>query len=104
MSIFSFQQLANGAMDGKLLQWGDDPYRIWNQATKLAKSQRYREASAHLEEVIRLKPVDVHQAWKDLGLVQEGLRQYESAIKSFDEAIAIKPNFTEAIVARGRSP
>ena len=94
---------AFGGLDEIRSNWDDDPHRLWNQALRLANSQRYREAWGHLETVIRLNPPDVHEAWRDLGLVQERLNQFESAIKSYDEALAIKHDYTEAILARGRS-
>ena len=53
-------------------------------------------------EVIKLDP-NHHAAWYNLGYVQEELQLFDSAIKSFTEALKLEPNDKDAIINLGGS-
>ena len=65
---------------------------LWQQANDFLDLNKYTEAIAVLESIIKLKP-DSFVAWHWRGNSFANLGRYQDAIASYDEAIKIKPNY-----------
>jgi tetratricopeptide (TPR) repeat protein len=65
---------------------------LWQQVNDFLDLNKYTEAIAVLDSIIKLKP-DSFVAWHWLGNSFANLGRYQEAIASYDEAIKIKPNY-----------
>jgi tetratricopeptide (TPR) repeat protein len=65
---------------------------LWQQANDFLDLNKYTEAIAVLDSIIKLKP-DSFVAWHWRGNSFANLGRYQDAIASYDEAIKIKPNY-----------
>ncbi len=65
---------------------------LWQQVNDFLDLNKYTEAIAVLDSIIKLKP-DSFVAWHWRGNSFASLGRYEAAIASYDEAIKIKPNY-----------
>jgi tetratricopeptide (TPR) repeat protein len=65
---------------------------LWQQVNDFLDLNKYTEAIAVLDSIIKLKP-DSFIAWHWRGNSFANLGRYQEAIASYDEAIKIKPNY-----------
>jgi tetratricopeptide (TPR) repeat protein len=65
---------------------------LWQQVNDFLDLNKYTEAIAVLDSIIKLKP-DSFVAWHWRGNSFANLGRYQDAIASYDEAIKIKPNY-----------
>jgi tetratricopeptide (TPR) repeat protein len=65
---------------------------LWQQVNDFLDLNKYTEAIAVLDSIIKLKP-DSFVAWHWRGNSFANLGRYQEAIASYDEAIKIKPNY-----------
>jgi tetratricopeptide (TPR) repeat protein len=65
---------------------------LWQQVNDFLDLNKYTEAIAVLDSIIKLKP-DSCVAWHWRGNSFASLGRYQDAIASYDEAIKIKPNY-----------
>lgn len=65
---------------------------LWQQVNDFLDLNKYTEAIAVLDSIIKLKP-DSFVAWHWRGNSFASLGRYQEAIASYDEAIKIKPNY-----------
>jgi TonB family protein len=63
----------------------------------LYKARRYRDANVLLKKAIRERKTD-YEAWHYLGLTQIQLNDFKKATKSFESALASKPDYAAAHV------
>lgn len=66
--------------------------QLWQQANDFLDLNKYTEAIAVLDSIIKLKP-DSCVAWHWRGNSFASLGHYEDAIASYNKAIKIKPNY-----------
>jgi tetratricopeptide (TPR) repeat protein len=86
----------------KAIEFKHDYYKAWYICgILLANLGRYEEAINSYGNAFKCKHDD-YQAWNVHGIVLcDNLERYKEAIVSFDEAIALKPNFHETHYNRG---
>src|SRR5205823_3528559 len=72
-----------------------DPEWHNNRAVELAKSNDVTGACHHLLKATSLNP-DFYIAWRNLGLAQTRLCQYQQAERAFQRAITVKPDYSLA--------
>ena len=59
-----------------------------------------KNALAHYQQVLKLNP-NHHEAWYNLGYVQEELGRFADAVKSFKTALELRPNDKDALINLG---
>jgi tetratricopeptide (TPR) repeat protein len=69
------------------------------EAHKLWEDQKYSESLAKYSDIHKRSP-DSADALFGIGIVKESLRDYDGAIKSLDEATALRPDFADAYAER----
>jgi len=68
---------------------------------RLEYLQQYDSAAYWFSEAIRRLPY-YHQAWFNRGLALESLGRTQDALRDYNEALRIKPDYTAAAKAKGR--
>lgn len=66
-----------------------------NHAVGLLNEQRFEEARAHLEALLREHPKHA-MAWSNLGVACENLKRFEEAEAAYRKAIEIEPDYADA--------
>jgi tetratricopeptide (TPR) repeat protein len=80
----------------------DDVYSAWlERGDELFQVQRYREAIAAYEKVIRANPDD-YVAWFKRGITLENLQQFEAALEAYDRVLTLQPDDYLAWFKRGK--
>lgn len=82
-----------------LAQAPDRPSVLNNLAGVLQLQGKYLESRRCCERLLELNPADA-TAWMNLGNAQTGLKQVPDALASYDQALAIAPEYAEALVNR----
>ena len=59
-----------------------------------------KEALRNYQQVLKINP-NHHEAWYNLGYVQEELMEYDNAITSFKKALELRPNDKDALINLG---
>lgn len=72
-------------------------------AKLLAKARtQFERAAKRFERATELDP-NLYQAWASLGYAQRRLGLYDAALLAYDRALALNPNFPEALEYRGEA-
>ena len=77
-------------------------YCLQEMAPEVGKreGEYHLRALGHYLEVLKINPKH-HEAWYNLGYVQEELERFEDAVASFNKALAIDPNDKDALINLG---
>src|SRR5262245_19063678 len=78
----------------------DDLPDSFNRAVALYRAGHLDEAEALCSAIVRAQAEDFH-AFHLLAVVQWQLGRLHEALTSFDKALAIKPDYVEALINRG---
>ncbi len=87
----------------RTLQIKPDLHLAWrDKGIVLALAGNPTEAMVAFDRAVKLKPDD-HVVWYLRGnLLRKHLQAYQEALRSYDRAIRIAPNFAEAFIGKGR--
>ncbi len=69
----------------------------------LAKAQKEYQQAVKEQIQATFKDPKLYQAYSSLGYASRKLGQYDAALTAYDKALAIEPNYTEAIEYRGEA-
>jgi tetratricopeptide (TPR) repeat protein len=73
----------------------DVPWRILRAAAQSRLEGRYDEATAELQEAVRLDP-NQGDAWFALGRTLRARNDWPAAQEAYEKSIALKPDFAES--------
>ncbi|MFA6011697.1 MAG: tetratricopeptide repeat protein [Desulfobacteraceae bacterium] len=74
-------------------------YEIFNQGVEYMTSQSWDDAIAKFEETIKITPKHV-QSYGNLGICYSSLGRQEEALRAYDKAIELDPNYEPALINR----
>jgi tetratricopeptide (TPR) repeat protein len=87
---------ADQLLADRLLQTAPPEIKSYELGLQACEAGDYEGAVRAFNEVVRLKPEFVANAWERLGFAYHKLRHYERAAMAYREAIQLKPDFRTA--------